>query len=122
MRVHIGPMYSDFFTRQDGPLRKSLAEAAGEAGNDWALGWAVEDLVSMRQEKQSTGLLSSAFREIYLLDPIARNDQDTGATSIEHSLILPQRPFQVLADRDPATLRAVKKFVVGPGGRVLSNM
>lgn len=122
MRIHLGPMYSDFFTRQDGPLREVLAEAAGETGQDWALSWTVENLQSVRTEKKSSGLFSSVEREIYDLDSTARNDRDTGASSVERSLILPQRPYQVLVDRDFPGLRSVRKFVVGAGGRVLSDM
>ncbi len=37
-------------------------------------------------------------------------------------LILPERPYQVLVEQDPAGLRAVRKFVVGAGGRLISRV
>ena len=49
-------------------------------------------------------------------------DDAPGATSVHHALILPERAYQVLRDKDPAVLRPVTKYVVGEGGRVLTGM
>lgn len=34
-------------------------------------------------------------------------------------IILPERPYQVLVEHDPAGLRGYRKFVVGAGGRLI---
>ena len=121
-RIHIGPMYSHTFTEQDGPLRDVLAEAAGEPGLDWALAWTTETLVSARTERVSTGFFSEADREIYQLDYYARSEDESGASRVDRSLILPSLPYQVLADRDPPGLRRVRKYVVGDQGTVLAEI
>ncbi|MEC9347479.1 MAG: hypothetical protein VYB54_14740 [Pseudomonadota bacterium] len=121
-RIHVGPMYSDFFTEQDGPLREVLAEAAGDPGLDWTLCWTVESLVSRRVERKPSGVFSSVQREIFDLDTFSPEGQEAGATRVERALIMPQAPYQVLADRDPPGLRSVRKYVVGSGGRVLAHM
>lgn len=122
LRIHIGPMYSNTFTLQDGPLREVLSEANGGPGMDWALAWTVEDLVSQRTETQTKGVFGSVKREIYALDHYAVNDDHIGATTVDRSLILPQRPYQVLVNRDPQGLRNIRKFVVGDGGHVSAHM
>ena len=119
-RVHIGPMYSHAFTEQSGPLREILAEASGAPGLDWALAWTVETLWSERTTTEKTGFFSSAQREIFRLDKLGLKDAESGATEIRRSLILPERPYQVLEERDPVGLRGVRKYVVGSGGRILS--
>lgn len=119
-RVHVGPMYSHTFTQQTGPIREVLAEAQGAAGEDWALAWTIEDLHSERVETEKKGWFSSVEREIFKLDPFAGRGAETGATSIERAIILPQRPFQVLAEKAPAGFANVHKFVVSPRGRVVS--
>lgn len=119
-RIHVGPMYSHAFTMQTGPLRDVLEQAKSPPGADWALAWTVEELESERVEMEKSGWFSSVEREIYALDPFAGRGADTGATRMERSIILPQRPFQVLAEKNPPGFRDVRKFVVSPGGRVLS--
>jgi hypothetical protein len=116
-RVHIGPMYSHAFTEQSGPLREVLAEASGEDGLDWTLCWTVETLRSKKVAEEKTGWFSTAEREIY---DLADRGELTGATEQRRALILPQRAYQVLAERDPAGLRELRKYVVGKGGRVNS--
>src|SRR5690606_7386561 len=116
-RLHLGPMYSSAFTLQTGPIREVLEEARSPVGEDWALAWSIEDLESERVEVEK-GWFSSTEREVFRLDPFSVG-VDTGATRITRSLILPQRPFQVLAERDPEGFRPVRKFVVGTDGRVL---
>ena len=117
-RLHLGPMYSSAFTLQTGPIREVLDEARSPAGEDWALAWTVEELESERVEVEK-GWFSDTEREVFRLDPLAGVGAETGATRITRALILPQRPFQVLAEKDPAGFRAVRKFVVGKEGRVL---
>lgn len=119
-RIHVGPMYSHSFTLQSGPVSEVLAEANSEPGMDWALAWTHEELVSERVEEQKAGWFSTVEREIFALDPFSGRGVETGATRTDRSIILPERPFQVLADRNPAGFHAVRKFVVGAGGRVLS--
>ncbi|MCU9847435.1 hypothetical protein OEZ60_05400 [Defluviimonas sp. WL0024] len=117
-RLHLGPMYSSAFTLQTGPIREVLEEAKSPKGEDWALAWTVEELESERVEVEK-GWFSEVEREVFRLDPFAGRGVDTGATRVTRSLILPQRPFQVLAEKDPAGFRDVRKFVVGKEGRVL---
>ncbi len=119
-RVHLGPMYSHHFTEQSGPLREVLAEASGEEGLDWALSWTVETLLSKEVKTEKTGFFSSADREIYALDKMGEKGGNTGATEIRRSIILPERPYQVLEHRNPAGFRDVRKYVLGKNGRVLS--
>jgi len=119
-RIQIGPMYSDHFTHQTGPLAGILADAHGGVGNDWALTWTVETLVSDRVEKEKSGFFGSVEREIYKLDHFDQQAVESGATDVSRAIILPQRPYQVLAERDPPGFRGVHKYVVGEGDQVLS--
>lgn len=119
-RIHIGPMYSSSFTRQTGPLREVLEEARSPEGQDWALAWTAEELVSERVVEERSGWFGSVEREVFALDPFSGRGADTGATRTERSIILPQRPYQVLAEKNPPGFRTVRKFVVSPGGRVYS--
>ncbi len=119
-RFHVGPMYSHAFTRQAGPLREVLELAKAPEGEDWALVWTEEELVSDRVEREKSGWFGSVERQVFALDPFAGQGADTGATRMERSIILPQRPYQALEDRNPPGFRDVRKFVVSPAGRVLS--
>ena len=119
-RFHVGPMYSSAFTRQAGPLRDVLTEARAPEGEDWALVWTVEDLRADRAEQVKSGWFGSVERQIFALDPFAGQAGETGATATERAIILPQRPFQSLAERNPPGFAGVRKFVVSDGGRVLS--
>ncbi|OWU86193.1 hypothetical protein ATO6_04920 [Oceanicola sp. 22II-s10i] len=119
-RIHVGPMYSHAYTRQTGPIREVLAEAAAPDGEDWALAWTVEDLRSEEVKTQRSGWFGTVEREIFALDPFSGRGADTGATSMERSIILPTRPYQVLAEKQPAGFATVRKFVVAPDGKVLS--
>ena len=118
-RVHVGPMYSDAFTEQSGPLRDVLSQARSPEGQDWALAWTVEDLESERVVEERAGWFSTVEREIFALDPFSGRGAETGATRTWRSIILPQRPFQVLAEKNPPGFGDVRKFVVSPGGSVL---
>ena len=115
-RITLGPMHSHDFTLQSGPIAQVLADANAPDGDDWALVWTVEDLISDREEEVKDGWFSSAERQVFKLDPIA---SDSGATRIERMVILPERPYQVLADLNPPGFRDVRKFVVGAGDRIM---
>ena len=119
-RLHIGPMYSHAFTRQAGPLRDVLKAAQAPKGEDWALVWTEEDLVSDRVEREKSGWFGSVERQVFALDPFGGQGAETGASRMERSIILPQRPYQALAELAPPGFRDVRKFVVSPGGRVLN--
>lgn len=120
-RLHLGPMYSHAFTLQSGPISDVLAEAKSPEGQDWALVWTLEDLLAERTETVKTGWFSTAERTIFALDPFGGRGIDTGATRTERMIILPERPFQVLADRNPPGFRDVWKFVVAPNGRLITQ-
>ncbi len=119
-RYHIGPMYSSVYTQQNGPIRGVLEQARAPDGEDWALAWTVEELESERVEEERAGWFSKVEREIFALDPFSGRGVDTGATRTERSIILPQRPFQVLEELNPPGFASVNKFVVSPSGQVLS--
>jgi len=119
-RIHVGPMYSDRFTRQNGPLADILADASGATGNDWALAWTQETLMSERVEKEKKGFFGSVEREIFRLDHFGGTEEELGASDVKRSLILPQRPYQVLEERDPPGMKGVRKYVVSEGGQILS--
>lgn len=116
-RIILGPMYSASFTLQSGPISKVLEDAKAPDGEDWALVWTVEDLVSEREEDVDTGWFSSAKRQIYKLDPLI--GADTGTTRTDRMIILPEKPYQVLVEHDPKGFRDLRKFVVGAGGRII---
>ena len=118
-RVHVGPMYSHAFTRQMGPIREVLETAAAPMGEDWALAWTLEDLESAEVKEERKGWFSTVEREVFALDPFSGKGVDTGATRTSRALILPERPFQVLAELDPPGFADVRKYVVGPSGQVL---
>lgn len=119
-RFHIGPMYSHAFTRQSGPLRDVLAAARAPAGDDWALVWTEEELVSERVENVKKGWFGTVERQIFSRDVFGTGGADLGATQMERSIILPERPYQALAELDPPGFGQVRKFVVSDSGRVLS--
>ncbi|MEM9432454.1 MAG: hypothetical protein AAGA12_00925 [Pseudomonadota bacterium] len=119
-RIHVGPMYSHTFTLQSGPIRGVLEEAQGAPGEDWALAWTVEDLHSERVQLEKKGWFGQVEREIFKLDPFSSRGAETGTTSIARSLILPQKPFQVLEEKRPEGFETVRKFVVSRNGRVVS--
>lgn len=118
-RFHVGPMYSDAFTKQSGPLAEVLSQARAPAGQDWALVWTEEELQSERVIEERAGWFGSVEREVFALDPFAGHGAKTGATRTERSIILPQRPYQVLEELNPPGFTSVRKFVVSPQGRVL---
>lgn len=119
-RVILGPMYSASFTLQSGPISKVLEGARAPEGEDWALVWTVEDLVSDREEAVKDGWFSSSVRQVFKLDPVA--GAELGATRQDRMIILPEKPYQVLVEQDPAGLRGLRKFVVGAGGRLIPTV
>lgn len=119
-RLHLGPMYSSAYTLQSGPISDVLTTAKAPIGEDWALVWTVEDLVSDRAELVKDGWFSTVERQIFKLDPFLGQQVDHGATRMDRMVILPERPFQVLMDMNPPGFRGVRKFIVGAGGRILS--
>lgn len=119
-RFHIGPMYSSAYTNQSGPLREVLQQAHSPEGEDWALVWTTEDLESERVIEERAGWFSNVEREVFALDPFSGRGAETGATRTERSIIMPQRPYQVLEEKNPPGFASVRKFVVSPQGRVLS--
>lgn len=119
-RFHIGPMYSHTFTQQTGPLREVLAEADGSPGEDWALAWTVETLVSESVTEEKSGFFGSVEREVFKLDHFGKTEKETGSSQVRRSIILPAKPHQVLEERQPPGMNGVRKYVVGPKGQLLS--
>jgi hypothetical protein len=117
-RITLGPMYSHSFTLQSGPISDVLAAALAGQGNDWALVWTVEDLLSDREELVKDGWFSQVPRQIFALEGLAA--MDTGATRMERMIILPEQVYQALAERNLPGLRDLRKFVVGAGGRLIA--
>ncbi|WP_374643505.1 hypothetical protein [Tabrizicola sp.] len=119
-RIILGPMYSASFTLQSGPISKVLEGAKAPEGEDWALVWTVEDLVSDREEEVKDGWFSTVGRQVYRLDAVA--GAELGATRQERMIILPEKPYQVLVEQNPRGLQGLRKFVVGAGGRLIPTL
>jgi hypothetical protein len=119
-RIILGPMYSASFTLQSGPISKVLEGAKAPEGEDWALVWTVEDLVSDREEEVKDGWFSSSARQVYMLDAVA--GAELGATRQDRMIILPEKPYQVLVEQNPRGLQGLRKFVVGAGGRLIPTL
>ncbi|MFN7224269.1 MAG: hypothetical protein ACK4MS_09645 [Paracoccaceae bacterium] len=120
-RIHLGPMYSHSFTLQSGPISDVLSTAMAPEGQDWALVWTVEDLRSERVEQIKDGWFSTVERQIFALDPFAGKGADTGTTDMQRMVVLPEQPFQALAELNPPGFRNVRKFVVSAGGRIIAT-
>ncbi|MBY5969933.1 hypothetical protein [Halomonas denitrificans] len=118
-RFHVGPMYSASYTEQNGPLRDILEQSAPGEDDNWALVWTLEELDSEGTREERTGWFSKVERETFALDPFSDGAAHTGATRTLRSLIVPQRPFQVLQELSPPGFADVQKFVVSPAGQVL---
>lgn len=123
-RFYVGPMYSHTFTRQSGPLRDVLAQAGGRRGEDWALAWTTETLYASSTKREPFGFFGSVERQVFQLDPFSShgdNPQDAAGHSNQHrSVILPQRPFQILAEQNPAGFSNIRKYAVSPSGNIIS--
>lgn len=118
-RLHLGPMYSSVFTLQSGPIGEVLAEARAPTGQDWALVWTLERLVSSGSQIEKTGWFSTAERQTFALDPFMGRGAETGASATDRFVILPETPYQVLAERNPPGFHDVTRFVVSPSGHVM---
>lgn len=117
-RIVLGPVYSQGFTVQEGPIRQVLENAAAPAGEDWAMAMTVEDLRAERATLEHSGLFSVVERQVFRLDPLATHGAGQGTSLATRALILPQRPYQALAALDPAGFRDIRKYVPGPDGRI----
>ena len=120
-RIHLGPMYSHSFTLQSGPISDVLSTARAPEGQDWALVWTVEDLRADRVEQVKEGWFSTVERQIFALDPFAGKGAETGTTRMDRMVVLPEQPYQALAELNPPGFRDVRKFVVGTGGRIIAT-
>ena len=116
-RLTLGPMHSNDFTLQSGPISQVLKAANAPDGEDWALVWTVEDLVSEREEALKDGWFSTANRQIWKLN--ALDGVDTGTTRTDQMVILPEKVFQAMVEVKAPGLARIRKFVVGAGGRIL---
>jgi hypothetical protein len=110
-------MHSHDFTLQSGPISDVLKAAQAPDGLDWALVWTVEDVISDREEEVKDGWFATANRQIWKLDPV--HGIDTGTSSTERMVILPEQVFQALVEVNAPGLRPYRKFVVGAGGRII---
>ena len=118
-RFNIGPMYSHTFTEQSGPLRDILRDAKSPVGEDWALAWTVETLVAREEFTEKTGIFSSAERQLYSIDEADPKMVEKGLSIERAAIILPHRAYQVMEEKDAPTLRDMRKYVVGRGGKIL---
>jgi hypothetical protein len=116
-RITLGPMHSHDFTLQSGPISDVLKAARAPDGQDWALVWTVEDILSDREEDVKDGWFSTANRQIWKLDPL--HGIDTGTTTTERMVILPEPVFQAMVEVDAPGLRPYRKFVIGAGGQII---
>lgn len=115
-RVLLGPIYSQQFTTQEGPIREVLENARAPSGEDWAMALTIEDLQAERAIVESSGFFGVTERQIFKLDPLDQGGAGQGATGVERALILPARPYQALAELDPPGFRRMRKYVPLPGG------
>lgn len=116
-RLTLGPMHSQDFTLQSGPISQVLKAANAPDGQDWALVWTVEDILSDREEDVKDGWFSTANRQIWKLDPV--HGIDSGTTSTERMVILPEPVFQAMVEVAAPGLRPYRKFVVGAAGQII---
>jgi hypothetical protein len=113
-RLFVGPMHSAAYTVQSGPIKEVLDKARAPEGDDWALVWTEEDLQADRTEMVKSGWFGEVERQVYKITG------DEGVTRAERFVILPERPYQALAELNPPGFRGMRKFVVGAQGRLLS--
>ncbi|MFV0411089.1 MAG: hypothetical protein ACK5LJ_15735 [Paracoccus sp. (in: a-proteobacteria)] len=117
-RLLLGPIYSQQFTTQEGPIREVLDNARAPVGEDWAVALTVEDLQAERAVMEASGFFSVTERQIFKLDPLDMGGAGQGASAVERALILPVRPYQSLAELDPPGFRNIRKYVPRPDGSV----
>ena len=70
----------------------------------------------------STGLFSSATRQIYDLASHDQETLDAGVTDIVRSAILPYAPYQILMAKNLPQMSEVRRYVVGDDGMLLRNV
>ena len=87
-RVHLGPMYSHTYTEQSGPLREILAEANGEAGNDWALSWTVETLSSKEVIPRALNFDTGGFPTRLFYDSLVAKENFLWLRRLNYVLII----------------------------------
>ena len=119
-RILLGPIYSQRFTTQEGPIREVLDNARAPSGEDWATAMTIEDLQAERAIMESTGFFGVAERQVFRLDPLDTGGVGQGASAVDRALILPARPYQSLAEIDPPGFRNIRKYVPLPDGRATS--
>lgn len=119
-RILLGPIYSQQFTTQEGPIREVLDNARAPVGEDWAMAVTIEDLQAERAVMESSGLFGVTERQIFKLDPLGLGGTGQGSTAVERLLILPVRPYQSLAELNPPGFRNIRKYVPLPGGGATS--
>lgn len=117
-RIVLGPVYSQGFTMQEGPIRQVLENAAAPAGEDWAMAMTIEELQAERATVEPSGLFGVVERQVFRLDPLDRGGVGQGASRATRLLVLPQRPYQALVALAPPGFRDIRKYVPGPDGRV----
>lgn len=120
-RMHVGPLYSNRFTRHSDAIQRILTEAEEVPGQDWVLCWTVETLFSKESRKASSGLFGETLQEVFHVDVHSPEVFEAGASSIERAMILPYRPYQCLVENGGEHLKSVRKYVVGPDGLVLNH-
>ena len=120
-RIHIGPMYSNRFTRHADVVQDLLSEPEPGSDQDWIFCWTVETLRSKGSSTRDSGLFGKAVSEIYDFDVHAPDEIEAGASKVERGMILPYRPYQRLVERDSPQLRPLRKYVVGPDGLMLNQ-
>ncbi|MFV0385077.1 hypothetical protein [Paracoccus sp. (in: a-proteobacteria)] len=118
-RIVLGPVYSQGFTMQDGPIRKVLDDAATSSGEGWAMTMTIEELEAERATLEASGFFGVVERQIYRLDPLDVRGDGQGMTGAIRVLVMPQRPYQALASLQPDGFSDIRKYVSGPDGRVV---
>ena len=73
-------MYSTPSPSRTGRSARCWTRRSAPEGEDWALVWTDEELVSERVEQERSGWFGTVEREIFALDPFAGRGADTGAT------------------------------------------
>ncbi len=99
-RLFVGPMHSAAYTVQSGPIKEVLDKARAPEGDDWALVWTEEDLQADRTEMVKSGWFGEVERQVYKITG------DEGVTGSERFVILPERPYQALAELNPPAFAA----------------
>ena len=120
-RVHVGPLYSNKFTRHSDPVQKVLTEAGDDLEQDWVFCWTVESLFSKDVKRTPSGFFGETLHQIYHVDIHSPEVFDAGASAIDRAMIMPYRPYQRLVESDYDHLKAIRKYVVGPDGLVLNH-